>query len=231
MLRLSRVASFIILYAVCSIWVIPVLAKANGRVTMPIRSNPHLKPAVSITWLFNRHYVKPGLKKLMEQESRTMAEKYNGLVTYYLEANFPFYDGYPLWPHITHNDGNKLDIAFYYNKPGGDIQQKGSPSVIGYGVCEPPRPGEINLPKKCEDGGHWKYNFMSKYIPQGKKKEYVFDADKTKELVTRLAKNDKIRMIFIELHLKQRFKLKDAKIRMHGCWTVRHDDHIHISMQ
>ncbi|HYG15882.1 MAG TPA: hypothetical protein VEC12_09025 [Bacteroidia bacterium] len=231
LLRVSRVMSFIILYTVCSLWIIPALAKANGRVTLPVRSNPYLKPAVPITWLFNRHYVKPGLKALMEQESREMTVKYDGLITFYLEANFPFFNGYPLWPHITHDDGNKLDLAFYYTKPNAGAQQKGSPSIIGYGVCEPPKPGEINLPEKCEDEGHWKYNFMSKYIPQGKKKDFVFDEDKTKELLNRLAKNGKVRMIFIEPHLKQRFKVKDAKVRMHGCWTVRHDDHIHISVR
>lgn len=46
--------------------------------------------------------------------SREMAHTFPGTVTLYLDANFPFFDGFPLLPHLSHVDGRKRDIAYYY---------------------------------------------------------------------------------------------------------------------
>jgi len=232
LLKLGRIVSFIVLYAIGTAWVIPAIAKTNGRVPLPVFSSPHLKPAIKITWLLNRHYVRKELKTLAEETSKTMAGKHEGLVTYYLEAGFPFINGYPLWPHITHDDGKKLDLAFYYHSPGNEeLQKHGSPSPVGYGVCEDPRPGEVNQPQMCAQQGFWKYIVMSEIMPQDKKLEYIFDEKKTRELLLQFINNPNIDKIFIEPHLKQRLKLKSPKVRVHGCHTVRHDDHIHITMK
>jgi len=58
-----------------------------------------------------------------------------------LDANFPFFDGFPILPHLSHNDGNKIDIAFYYGDPSiGQYLRGKAKSPIGYWGFE--RPGQ-----------------------------------------------------------------------------------------
>lgn len=63
---------------------------------------------------------------------------------YFLDANFPFFNGFPLLPHLSHNDGKKLDISLVYETQDGEISTK-QKSVSGYGVFEGPQNEEIGL--------------------------------------------------------------------------------------
>ena len=160
-----------------------------------------------------------------------MDNKFPGTTVNYLDANFPFLDKFPLFPHLSHNDGKKLDLSFCYrdNKTGESTNE--CPSFIGYGICEEPRPNEKNTADFCADKGYWQYSFMTKVISQDNKQNFKFDIDKTKELVNHFAKQPQIGKIFIEPHLKTRLNLTSDKIRFHGCQAVRHDDHIHVQLQ
>lgn len=77
------------------------------------------------------------------------------------------------------------------------------PSIIGYGICEEPLPGEINTPNYCGKG-YWQYSFLKKIIPQKNYKNFALDKTKTKNLVSAFATNSVIGKIFIEPHLKTR---------------------------
>ncbi|MFT6322246.1 MAG: hypothetical protein ACJAT4_003181 [Granulosicoccus sp.] len=56
--------------------------------------------------------------------------------------SFPYFDGFTLLPHWSHDDGGKLDITFLSkNKKTEQFYDK-TFSIIGYGVCEEPRKGE-----------------------------------------------------------------------------------------
>lgn len=199
------------------------------RVPLPLTETNHLRPLNFLTCLLNRHYVTPQLKDISLQVADDMAKKYPGSTLSYLDANFPFIDKFPLIPHLSHNDGKKLDLAFCYSLPETDEIKNGSPSWIGYGVCEEPKKGEKDTPSEC-DKKHWQYSLLTKIVPQGGKENYTFNNERTKYLVELYANQPAIGKIFIEPHLKTRLRLNHAKVRFHGCHAVRHDDHIHVQL-
>ncbi len=222
--------SFLTFYSIATFLIVPVLAKPFGRVPLPLTQTENLRPLNFLTCFLNRHYVRPELKRTTIEVAKQMNSKFPGTVLNYLDANFPFINGFPLIPHLSHNDGKKLDIAFCYidNKTGRATN--GVPSVIGYGISEEPEPNEVNTANLCIKQGYWQYSFLMKIIPEGNKRNFTFDGTRTKELVNFFASNSTIGKIFIEPHLKTRLKLTSDKIRFHGCQAVRHDDHIHIQL-
>lgn len=159
-----------------------------------------------------------------------MNNKYPGTIVNYLDANFPFINNFPLFPHLSHSDGKKLDITFcYIEKKTGRITNN-VPSVFGYGVSEEPRANEVNTASLCAKRGHWQYNFLMKITPQSSKSDFLLDSIRTKKLVNLFASQSTIGKVFLEPHLKTRLKLTSHKIRFHGCQAVRHDDHIHVQL-
>jgi hypothetical protein len=154
-------------------------------------------------------------------------DKVGTLKLNYLDANFPFIDGFPLLPHLSHNDGLKLDLAFRYESKGERPPMNQTVSLFGYGVYEGPEPGEINQTEICLKTS-WQYD-MTKYVGIPINQWMVFDGGETKRLVELLAKTNTSK-IFIEPHLKHRLELTSEKIRFHSCHAVRHDDHIHVQI-
>jgi hypothetical protein len=233
--KISRVGlkfgSFLLLYLLSTFLIVPVLARPFGRVALPITESGHLQPLNIITCLLNRHYVRPELKEATLAVAKQMNARYPGTVINYLDANFPFINKFPLIPHLSHNDGKKLDLAFLYIDQKSGSPSDEAPSIIGYGVNEEPAANEINMPGQCALNGSWQYSFMSKIIPQGKKADFVFDAIRTKAVVNLFVSEKEVGKIFIEPHLKTRLKLTSDKIRFHGCQAVRHDDHIHVQLR
>jgi hypothetical protein len=151
-------------------------------------------------------------------------------VVNYLDANFPFINGFPLVPHLSHNDGKKLDLAFCYKDKATLTATNKAPSPIGYGICEEPTPAEKNTAEFCAEHGYWQYSFLKNVMPQSRKNDFVFYGEKTKWLVELFCQDNRIGKIFIEPHLKLRLQLTNSKIRFHGCRAVRHDDHIHVQL-
>lgn len=230
--RLSRAKSivqFIGLYAIFSFVLLPFIASFFGRESLPIRGT--LRPVNIMTCVLNRHYVIPELKRQMLDISMEMNRKFEGTSVNYLDANFPFFDGFPLIPHLSHNDGLKIDLAFYYIERSTGRRVNSSPSFTGYGIFERPKEGEINYPKKCKEKGYWQYDAISYITPDWNKDKYKVDVERTRELVMLLAENSQTSKLFIEPHLKERWNLSTyEKIRFHGCYAVRHDDHIHTQI-
>jgi hypothetical protein len=161
----------------------------------------------------------------------SMAAKYPGNITNYLDASFPFINHFGMFPHLSHNDGKKLDISFCYNKSQSGLETSEVPSFIGYGISEGPLPGEINTAEFCGNKGYWQYSLLTKIVPQGNKKNFTLNQQKTKDLVLLFAAKEGIGKIFIEPHLKVRMNLTSEKIRFHGCRAVRHDDHLHVQLR
>ncbi len=231
-LRLSaKGLAFIVLYLLATFMLIPPLAALFGRVPLPITSSATLKPATALTYLCNRHYVTPSLKSVLLASAHTINNRESGIITYYLDANFPFIKGFPLLPHLSHNNGKKVDLAFYYHQSNSSKQQHGSPSRIGYGVGEHSLPNEINQANICRKKGYWQYSLIEKIMGRFKKDNYVLDEAITKRLLELMLKNAEIGKIFIEPHLADRFGLKNSKLKFQGCHSVRHDDHIHLQLK
>lgn len=224
-----RLCLFLFLYLAATFAIVPPLAKLGGRVPLPVFEKQNLKPLTGLTCLLNRHYVNPVLRNATFKAVERVNKQYPGTVVNYLDANFPFYNGFPLIPHISHNDGKKLDLAFLYKNKNGEITTD-HPSWIGYGVCEEPKPDEQNSPYLCSRKGYWQYSLMAEIISQEEKQHYIFDGERTKGLIEEIVREAQIEKVFIEPHLKDRLKLTSSKIRFHGCQAVRHDDHIHIQL-
>ncbi|NHM08323.1 hypothetical protein G4D82_13930 [Flavobacterium sp. CYK-4] len=226
-----RFTSFLTLYCLTTFLIVPVIAKPFGRVPLPLTETNYLQPLNILTCFLNRNYVRPELKQTAFEVATKMNDKFPGTTTNYLDANFPFIDKFPLIPHLSHNDGKKLDLSFCYRDTKTGEPTNECPSFIGYGICEEPRPDEKNTADFCAYKGYWQYSFLTKVISQDSKRDFTFDSDKTRELVNLFATQPTIDKIFIEPHLKTRLNLISDKIRFHGCQAVRHDDHIHIQLK
>ena len=226
-----KLTSFVVLYLITTFIIVPPVAALFGRVPLPIFSTNHLKPLNKITWMFNRNYVTPDLRRAILNASVELNKKYPGTEISYLDACFPFIDKFPLIPHLSHNDGRKLDLAFFYIDSHSGNESNMSPSFVGYGICEEPEKGEANTAEFCNKKGYLQYSFLKYIIPQNKKADFIFDTERTKSLVELLVKEEHVSKIFIEPHLKQRLNLQSGKIRFHGCQAVRHDDHIHFQVK
>jgi len=219
---------FVVCYLAVSLVVVPLIARPLGRVPLPMTRERHLQPNNIITCLLNRNYVRPRLREIAMETAEKMNRDFPGTELNYLDASFPFINGFPLWPHLSHNDGKKLDLSFCYLTGGAPAST--TPSFSGYGICEEPRPGEKDQPCFCGDQGYWQYSMMRKITPQGSKKDFIFDSVRTRALVVDLVTDAGVGKLFIEPHLKTRMGLDYDKIRYHGCRAVRHDDHVHVQL-
>ncbi len=230
--RVKKVGLFIGLYLACSFVIVPPLAKVFGRTALPISNKGLIIPNHIWTCLFNRHYVKLELYDLIrEVSSRLYNENDYQFRIRYLDANFPFINGFPLLPHRSHDDGEKLDLAFIYVDQIQDKYWNDRVSFIGYGFCEEPLRGEQNMPKQCAQKGYWQYSLLTKSFGLASKDKVQFDKSANTLLVKQLSKHPSTKKIFIEPHLKSRLGFEsDPKVRFHGCAAVRHDDHIHLEL-
>lgn len=230
--RSSQAALFMGLYLVSTFIIVPPIAKSLGRVPLPLSKKGMIIPNHRWTCLLNRHYVKPKLYELvMKSAIQYNAKEKNIRPVRYLDANFPFIDGFPLLPHRSHNDGEKIDLAFFYTSNTTGIPWSKRVSLSGYGFCESPTPREENMPSFCQQKGYWQYSLLQNIMGQASPKEVRFDPEATRRLLNNLSEHPHTKKIFIEPHLKQRLGFSnDDKIRFHGCAAVRHDDHIHLEM-
>lgn len=229
--RAAKLGYFTMLYLVTTLLIVPLLAPPFGRVPLPIWEAHNVQPLRLFTCLLNRHYVRTELRDVAYAVGDQMAHRYPGTTLQYLDAGFPFLDGFPLLPHLSHDDGKKLDLAFAYTDPASGEIKNGSPSWLGYGACEGPLPGEKDQPAVCAAGGHWQYGILERCIPFTRRAAYAFDPARTKAMVELFAAEEAIGKIFIEPHLQTRLGLASPKVRYHGCQAVRHDDHVHVPLR
>lgn len=230
--RFLNALTFIALYLFATTVVVPFAAQRLGRVPLPVFVNPYLKPENLFFALLNRHYVRPELRRALEDVALQMQAQYPGAMVWYLDANFPFINGYPLEPHYSHKDGKKVDIAFYWkDKITGNLVS-GTPSPIGYGACAEPLPGEYDYAADCESKGYW-YISLDKTLaePFFDKAKFSFGAEMTRELARLLAGHPSVGKILIQPHLEKRLGLEHYdKFRQQGCKAARHDDHFHVQI-
>ena len=122
-----------------------------------------------MTILLNRNYVQPKLNELLNETGKILSG--TNIEIHYLDANFPFINKFPLLPHLSHNDGKKIDISLIYETKAGEITNK-QKSVSGYGLFENPKPNEYNQIEKCLNKGYFQYDFP-KYLTFGKINEKI----------------------------------------------------------
>jgi hypothetical protein len=213
--------------AVVALWLAPMF----GRVPLPMFLHKNVAPVNILTCILNRNYVRPALKTAVENVALQFENLENKPEIRYLDANFPFWNGFPLIPHLSHSDGRKLDVAFFYKNKNTGLRTNKKPAFSGYGVFEGPRKGERDRISECKNQGFWQYD-KAKYMQLGANEaDFLFDESHTKTMIQLFAKEKAIEKMFIEPHLQTRLHLEnEPKIRLHGCKAVRHDDHLHVQI-
>lgn len=226
-MRFGKYILFLGIYLICTYFIVPKVAPLLGRERL-ISSESIVSQSLFYR-ITNRNYVRPEMNKLLGDIASEFNKKHPKAKIVCLDANFPFVNKFPMLPHLSHNDGKKLDISLMYELNGTLTNQK--PSVSGYGVFEEPNQREYNQIKRCKNKGNWQYD-IQKYMTFGRINEDIeFSEIGTKALLKAILKQPSVGKVFIEPHLKHRLGLKHEKIRFHGCQAVRHDDHLHLQLK
>jgi hypothetical protein len=221
----------VLLYIALTNFVVPSLALRNGRVALSCTetSGVPVRAAHPLYCWLNRNYVDPKLRDLLFDLAKEMDRTHPGTVTIFLDANFPFFNGFPLLPHLSHDDGRKLDIAFYYADRAGTYLRGETRSPIGYWGFEQPREGDAS-PCATETWLtlRWNMSSLQPYLQQ-----IQLDEVRTSAALRWLVQSDPkygMERILLEPYLATRLGVASPLIRFQGCRAARHDDHIHIQI-
>ncbi len=214
-----RLLAFVGAYGV--LWAIAlVAAPAFGRVALPCFGDTLRMHSVVYCGLM-RNYVTPDLAQVAQDAADKVAAQYPGTITLALDGGFPFFDGMPLLPHLSHDDGQKLDLAFYYANDGRYLVGK-TRSAIGYWAFETP------LDETCPPQWatlRWGLAWLQPLWPR-----LDVDLARTQSLLRAVLQDHRVTKVFIEPSLAKEWDLTDAKLRFQGCRAARHDDHIHLQL-
>ncbi|WP_341365502.1 hypothetical protein [Yoonia sp. BS5-3] len=218
---------FAILY-LCLTVIAHYTAPLAGRVALPCLDAGPAQIAVlnPLYCALNRNYVSPEMKSHVDALSAHMHEVFPGTRTRALDASFPFLDGFAMLPHLSHDSGDQLDLAFYYTGEDGEYQLGKAKSPIGYWGFEQPRPGD---PQPCAANTgismRWDMDALQPYL-----RDWPLDEARTAEALRWLANNPQGSdyKIFVEPHLVTRLGLSGDALRFQGCRAARHDDHLHL---
>ena len=214
--RKTAFAASYIAVSIAALWIAPLF----GRTPLPCLIGDSLKMHSPFFCVLNRQYVTPELAEVLTDYDTALQSAFPQTKTRVLDANFPFHTGFPLLPHLSHNDGRKVDLAFYYMGDQGYLPAI-TRSPLGYFAFED---GYSTCP------GHrltlrWDMAWLQTLWPA-----YKPDRPRMQMALNLLAADPRITKIFIEPHLKQSLGATSPKIRFQGCRAARHDDHIHIQL-
>lgn len=223
-------ALFIVLY-LCLMVAAHYVAPYAGRVALPCLDAGPSQIAVlnPLYCALNRNYVTPEMKTHADALADHMHDSFPGTRTRAMDASFPFIDGFALLPHLSHDDGNKLDLAFYYTDQQGEYRLAQARSIIGYWGFEQPTP---NDPQPCADDTgislRWNMDGLQPYM-----RDWRLDAERTTAALAWLTGNPTGTdyRVFIEPYLAKRLGVTGDAIRFQGCSAARHDDHVHVQFE
>jgi hypothetical protein len=217
----SVAAATLAIYAAASVVVVPPLARHLGRVAVPCSSTTLVGCAL------NRAYLRPQALKLATDLNEAIADQYPGSRATILEGSFPFLDGFPLPPHLSHHDGRKIDLAYFYRDAARGLPiARGSPSPIGYFHFQQPGPGEAAACSRRITSLRWSFAWFQPNEPA-----WILDEERTRAMILWLKARPDVTRIFIEPYLAHRLGVGGGKVRFQGCQAARHDDHLHVEIR
>jgi len=184
--KIKKLIFFLSFYMMATFIIVPYLAPVFGR--EKIKNNDLVASCSLFTIICNRNYVTPELQESLQNIAQSIHKKHSGIKLIYLDANFPFINGFPLLPHLSHNDGKKIDVSFIYNHNQKLTNKK--PAILGYGIYEAPTPLEFDQISSCKEKGYWHYDFP-KYLTFGiRNNELKFSKKATKDLLLTIVEID-----------------------------------------
>jgi hypothetical protein len=214
-----RLVAFVVIYA--ALWgAAQVAAPVFGRVPVPCFG----EVLRAQSWVYcglMRNFVTPDLLAVAEDASTKVAVEFPGTVTLALDGSFPFGDGIPLLPHLSHDDGRKLDFAFFYSDAKGYVAGR-TDSPLGYfaflhlgeDTC---RPVWATL--------RWDMDWF-RPLNRG----LALEPERTRALINALLADPRVEKIFVEPPVAETLSVVGDKLRFQGCRAARHDDHLHIQL-
>jgi len=215
-----RLVAFLLAYSAltaAALWVAP----SFGRVALSCFETGPLQVQNGVYCALNRNYVAPELRDVLVETATEMEQRFPGSTTLVLDGNFPFFDGFPLLPHLSHDDGDKVDIAFFYRDRKGYLPGA-TRSPIGYFAFEQ---GPTDCTPKWPTL-RWDLEFIQPLWPK-----FELDEARNAAVLRILATDIRVGKVFVEPHLVQKLGVANAKIRFQGCRAARHDDHIHFQLR
>lgn len=223
--RRSRVAAVAVFYLVATLGIIPVVARPFGRVALPLvaRAEAPVAPRSPLFWFCSRHYVSPEVRAVVVEAARKLRAKHPGSVVHYLDAGFPFWDGFVMLPHWSHRNGKVIDLTFCYEKARDGSRHAVSPSPIGYGIYEGPKEGEPQPYRGRWSWLRWDFAWIQ-WLNRGNR----LDRERTRDLLRYLLEDERTSKVLLETHLHNRLGLLHRKLRFQQLQAARHDDHLHL---
>lgn len=212
--------AFILMYfalSVVTIWIAPNF----GRFALSCFESG---PLAMQSWMYcalNRNYVTPELAEVLLDTAEEMERLYPGTVTLVLDANFPFFDGFPLLPHLSHDDGEKADLAFYYADDTGYLPGAVR-SPIGYFAFEQ---GSTHCQQEWPTL-RWDLDALQSFW-----RGYDLEPERNRAVLEVLSSDPRVGRIFVEPHLVESLGAGNDRIGFQGCRAARHDDHIHMQLR
>ena len=217
-------ASFLFLYGAVSTGAY-FAAASYGRQPLPCLQTEEAVLAAQSPFycILNRHYVRNDLHQLTRDLAEHMNKKFPGTVTLTLDGNFPLFDEFSMLPHLSHNDGRKLDLAFYYQDKEGQYLRGETKSPIGYWGFEGEEICVGNYPM-C-----WDMQWFQIFV-----RDLDLDTERTGAVLKWLyteGRQQGVEKIFIEPYVAKRLKANSDIVRYQGYNAARHDDHIHFQIK
>ncbi|MEM7744128.1 MAG: hypothetical protein AAF409_10510 [Pseudomonadota bacterium] len=213
-----RWAAFLGTYAVLSVGA-AFVAPQMGRVPLPCIGEP-LRMQSLIYCAMNRHYVVPEMALVLQDLAEATEARHPRTPTLVLDASFPFGDGFPLLPHLSHDDGEKVDLAFHYRDADG-YRRGVTRSPIGYFAFEQ---GRTDCAKRFPTL-RWDLDWLQPLWP-----DLTPDRPRMRTVMAHLTADRRVGKILLEPHLTASWGVAHPKVRFQGCHAARHDDHIHIQL-
>ena len=215
-----RVLVFLLAYAALSA-AAAFAAPLFGRVPLPCFGEQPLRMHSPLYCVLNRHYAAPKMVAVLHDLAATMDRRFPGTPTLVLDASFPFLDRFPMLPHLSHDDGEKADIAFPYVDASGRFLPGRTPSPLGYFAF---RDGPTDCPQRWLTL-RWDLAWLQPLWP-----DWPLDPARLQAAVAHLTADPRVAKIFLEPHLASRLEAAHPKIRFQGCRAARHDDHLHLQL-
>ena len=157
--------------------------------------------------LRNRNCAAPDLIATGTDLADHMAQTNPGTVTPELDANFPFFDGFAMLPHLSHKDGRQVDIAFWYDRD--DACQPGlTRSPLG---CFAFEQGPTDCPNRWLTL-RWDLEWLQPLPPP-----YPLDRRRMQSALQWLAQDARVTRVFLEPHLRTSLGVAGASFGFQGC--------------